>query len=102
MSPQVEESQEGAQDGVLLNHHRDSLRPLRIHILLPHILVDHGRSGLLCKVGFSWSKKKLDMAEKLCRRCCPCLRKKKVPSIRKQNETETWLNSTAFPDLGER
>jgi len=37
-----------------------------------------------------------------CAKCCPCLRKKKVPSIRKQNETETWLNSTAFPDLGER
>ena len=59
MSPQVEENErrevEGEgdrQDGVLLHHHRDSLRPLRLHILLPHILVDHGRSRLLCKVGF--------------------------------------------------
>jgi len=58
MSPQVEENgrreveeEEGdRQDGVLLHHHRDSLRPLRLHLLLPHILVDHGRSGLLCKV----------------------------------------------------
>ena len=68
MSPQVEEKgrkEEAHQDGVLLHHNRDSLRPLRIHILLPHILVDHGRSRLLCKVGFSWSKKKLDMAETL-------------------------------------
>ena len=50
MSRQGEE--EDHQDGVLLDHHRDSLRPLRIHILLPHILADHGRSRLLCKVGF--------------------------------------------------
>ena len=50
MSRQGEE--EDHQDGVLLDHDRDSLRPLRIHILLPHILADHGRSRLLCKVGF--------------------------------------------------
>jgi len=48
MSRQGEE--EDHQDGVLLDHDRDSLRPLRIHILLPHILADHGRSRLLCKV----------------------------------------------------
>ena len=69
MSPQVEvngrEEEDCQEDGVLLHHNCDSLCPLRIHILLPHILVDHGRSRLLCKVGFSWSKKKLDMAETL-------------------------------------
>ena len=56
MSPQVEASQEGAQDGVLLNHHRDSLRPLRLHILLPHLPLDHGRPRLLRKVGSSRDK----------------------------------------------
>ena len=55
MSRQGEEKrreEEDLQDGVLLDHDRDSLRPLRIHLLLPHILADHGRSRLLCKVGF--------------------------------------------------
>ena len=101
MSSQVEASQGRAQDGVLLNHHRDSLRPLRLHILLPHLPLDHGRPRLLRKVGSSRAKNPKKLSRSLLR-CCPCLRKKKVPSIRKQNETETWLNSTAFPDLGER
>ena len=102
MSPQVGESQGRAQDGVLLNHHRDSLRPLRLHILLPHLPLDHGRPRLLRKVGSSRAKNPGKTFSFSLFRCCPCLRKKKVPSIRKQNETETWLNSTAFPDLGER
>ena len=102
MSSQVEASQGRAQDGVLLNHHRDSLRPLRLHILLPHLPLDHGWPRLLRKVGSSRAKNPEKNFFVLPFRCCPCLRKKKVPSIRKQNETETWLNSTAFPDLGER
>ena len=60
MSPQVEvngrEEEDCQEDGVLLHHNCDSLCPLRIHILLPHILVDHGRSRLLCKVGFLGQK----------------------------------------------
>ena len=102
MSSQVEASQGRAQDGVLLDHHRDSLRPLWLHILLPHLPLDHGRPRLLRKVGSSRAKNPEKKTFLFYVRCCPCLRKKKVPSIRKQNETETWLNSTAFPDLGER
>ena len=60
MSPQVEEKpsreEENQEDGVLLHHNCDSLRSLGFHLLLPDILVDHGRSGLLRKVGFSWRK----------------------------------------------
>ena len=56
MSPQVEASQGRAQDGVLLDHHRDSLRALRLHILLPHLPLDHGRPRLLRKVGSSRAK----------------------------------------------
>ena len=86
------------RDGLLLHDHGYSLCSLWLHLLLPHLSTHHDWPGLLCKVS---KQHKLHLYHLLTKRCCDCLKRKKVPP-RKPNETESWLNNTAFPDLGER